>query len=190
MQRLAKAISSVVISYGIAKEDERELYEFSFLIMLEQVSIGVSILIISLFLKVFFETVVYMVLFIPLRIYAGGYHARSFSWCYVVSVGAYLAYAVLLRYAVFPPGVAVVGVLISAAVILRLAPMADPNKPMDKEEKPRFQRLVRVLLFIELAVFALSLCFNWITVTFFIGFVFFHLALLLVAGYITGRPLL
>lgn len=176
-----------IIAYGIAKEDDRELYEYSFLIMLEQVSIGVSILIVSLFFKVLFETVLYMVLFIPLRIYAGGYHARSFFWCYVISVGAYLTFVVLLCYVAIPAWIVIVSVLISAVVIFLLAPMADPNKAMDAQEKIKFQKLVRMLLFAELAIFALSLWTKYFAVIYFIGFVFFHLALLLLAGYFCFR---
>lgn len=185
IQYLSKAISSAAISYGIVAEEDRELYEYSFQIMLEQLSIALSILLIALIFGVFFETVLYMVLFIPLRIYAGGYHARNFSWCYVISVGVYLAYVVLLNNIVISKVVMLFVTLISSAVILRLAPMADPNKQVEILENVKFKKFVRIILLSEVGLFILSMRNTNAIIIAFVGFAFFHLALLLLAGWFT-----
>lgn len=183
IQYLSKAISSAAISYGIVAEEDRELYEYSFLIMLEQVSIGLSIVLIALIFGVFFETVLYLVLFIPLRIYAGGYHAKTFSGCYIISVGMYLVYVILIKNIDISNKFMLISVLISYAIILLLAPVANPNKAMDIKEKKRFQTLVHRLLVVESVAVAISFWANYATIISFVSFVFFHLAFLLLVGY-------
>lgn len=187
MSHLSKAILYAIISYGIAKEDERELYEYSIIILLEQVSVWVSLLCIACLVGVLWETIFYIVLFVPIRIYAGGYHARSFLWCYTVSVGAYLLCIILWFNLYISNNIMIISVLIASAVILKLSPMADPNKPMDMLEKIKFKKLVKTILLFELSVFFLCFWAKWLSLLYFSGFVFFHLALLLLAGHLLFR---
>lgn len=187
MKHLVRSMVSTSISYGIFHEEDRELYEYSFRIMLEQVSVGISILIISLFYGVFFETVLYMVLFIPLRIYAGGYHAQTFKKCFFISVGAYFAYAGLVCFVVIPMSVIIILSIASSLIILALSPMANLNKPMDSFETFTFKKRVRQMLIIEESIFVLSIWINRGKTVLFIGFVFLHLSILLLAGWLKTK---
>lgn len=187
MLHLSKAIASAIISYGIAKESDRELYEYSFLILLEQFSVWVSILCTAFIFGILWETVFYMVLFIPMRIYAGGYHARTFIFCYCISVGIFLAFAIIQHYITISRWFASIIILFSAVVMSLLAPMADSNKPISTLEESLFTSRIRSLIFLELLIAVFVLIINITDLFAFVSFSFFHLALLLVIGKLKNK---
>lgn len=182
MSYFTRAISSAIISYGIAQESERELYEYSILILLEQSSIWGSVICIACLFGILWETVFYMVLFIPLRIYAGGYHARTFTCCYFISIATFLTFAVVQHYVVVSGGLMLFVALLSAIIILTFSPMADPNKPMSIQEKVSYTKWIRALLGVEITIAACIFISNTEVLFFAICFAFFHLALLLIIG--------
>ena len=86
LERLSCKIGDDLVQSNIVKEEDAEIYIYGINQILTSVFNVSSALIIGLILGTFFETVVFMAAYIPLRIFAGGYHAKTSLRCYIFSV--------------------------------------------------------------------------------------------------------
>ena len=85
MDRIALSISNTLAENNIIKKEDVAIYKYGILLFLTSaLEIGI-ILILSLFIGNFIETIIFFVAFLPIRVYAGGYHAdtklRCFLYC-------------------------------------------------------------------------------------------------------------
>lgn len=136
------------------EESDRELYRFGYqLIVLNMINFSVLLLI-----GLFFHCLVYMALFaavyIPLRSYAGGYHASTPIGCAVFSAVLETVIAVTLRYSLFEfllPGMYVPMVVAQIIIWLR-APVQAVHKPLEDGQRQKYRRITRTILLIEAAV--------------------------------------
>ena len=73
------------IRKGKIAENEIEIYEYGYTMILEKMIIFFISIVIAFALNAIWEVIALCVTFIPLRIYSGGYHAKSRYWCMVLS---------------------------------------------------------------------------------------------------------
>ena len=85
MNKVAGLLASYIIEKGVVKEEYREVYEYGFTILLEMVSFVVFSVAVSLYLHMVLEGILFFVIFILLRSYAGGLHLNNFYACFVLS---------------------------------------------------------------------------------------------------------
>lgn len=113
-----KMIDSQII--GVA---DRELYEFGIqqgttLLLNVLTTIGIGLL-----MGMFWESLIFLILYTPIRVYAGGFHAQTQIRCYFLSVFIVLASLTLIRAI---QNASVSGIIIMAAaggVIWKKAPV-------------------------------------------------------------------
>ncbi len=94
-----------------------------------------------------FIVIPYLLAFIPLRLFAGGYHARNHLFCILLNTAAYfvsclLAVCLEKTAAVF---VTLLGNFTSFALIILFAPIPAKNRPLSVAEKSR-NRTISLLL--------------------------------------------
>lgn len=142
-------------------EDDRDLYLFGFtqgIILLLNV---LTSLCIGIALGMLLEVMIYMVCFIPLRIFAGGYHAKTQLRCYIMSSFTTVFVLLGIKFLQNYNGTLEwIMLLISTVVIWHLAPVEDYNKPLAIEEKLLYQKRVKKILIILIGVGALSYALN------------------------------
>lgn len=119
----------------------------------------VTTLTVGFLLGMWWHGVILFAAFIPLRSYAGGYHARGYISCYFESC-ALLAAMLLIIKGIVQGGELIpeVWFLFAAAMaaVFLLAPLADENKPISQTEAIIFRRRTRIILLLE-GVAALTL---------------------------------
>lgn len=117
----------------------------------------VTTLLISCLLGMWWYGVILFAAYIPLRSYAGGYHARGYISCYFASCFLLMMALLVMKYIMLGRN-PVLGswllFLAAAAVIFLLAPLADENKPISEKEAIVFKRRTRILLLLEGAISA------------------------------------
>ena len=88
----------------------------------------------------------FLILYLPLRIYAGGFHAKTKIGCYLISAFTFL-FVVLypadttihFYHLVFP--------CISTCIIYYFSPVSATNKPLDDLEALHYKKMARKILF-------------------------------------------
>lgn len=149
---MAKQLAVRLEENQIIKSDDRELYVYG----LNQ---GLSILLnivttlgIGLLFGCTPQLVVFMVAYIPLRSYAGGYHARTPLRCYVISIIMLIVVSMCLKCIELNHWYYWTLVVVSFFFIIFLSPIADKNKPLDEIEVKVYRKRAIFILLVEVAL--------------------------------------
>lgn len=124
----------------------------------------VTALLIGYFCGMWWHCIVFLAGFVPLRSYAGGYHAGGYISCYFESCAVLTAAMLFVKYFVLERGRDAEiwqAFLISAVVIFLLAPLADKNKPISEKEAVVFKRRTRIILTAEIILVVILTCFGY-----------------------------
>lgn len=177
-------ITEECISY-----EEKEIIEYGIRQLVTiPLSIAVVIILGSL-LGVFWQSIIFLFTFIPLRMYAGGYHADSQSRCFVLSAIIVIISFCSLKYVVWPVSGSLLLGLSSFIIIMFMAPVENDNKKLDELERMVYGIRTKVILVIEGLIllaslyFGQSILFSTITVSFII------VSISLLAGNVKNRKL-
>lgn len=150
--RLSHKIGDNLVRSNVIKEEDAEIYIYGINQILVSVLNVSSALIIGLILGMFFESIIFMAAYIPLRSFAGGYHAKTPIRCYFASLIIMFMILLFCKYVSFNlflySGILVISLLACAF----LCPVQDNNKPLDSIERQRYRKISVVILFVELCV--------------------------------------
>lgn len=158
LEKLSHKIGDDLVHSGVVKAEDAEIYIYGInqiLVSLFNVS---SALIIGMILGVFFEIAIFIVSYIPLRSFAGGYHAKTPLRCYVFSVIMLSLVSVGMKYLYLTEWVYYAVLLVTALIVVLFSPIEDRNKPLDEiEHKVYKKRAIFILVADILIGFALKL---------------------------------
>lgn len=146
-EKLLETVWKEMKTAGNIQETDREIYLFGFYQGLIFLLNLVTALLTGIILNMFLESVLFLILFIPLRVFAGGYHAKTQLRCYVMSTVTTAIILCLISFLQKNMGVGAFTLyIISACIIWKLAPVQDKNKPLDLNEQIKYRKNVRKLL--------------------------------------------
>lgn len=174
---------SYACAYRLAKtmnesHQKRSVYYYGFFIIIGELVKGVILISVSLLLGILLPALIIAFTFASLRVLAGGYHMDTYGKCLFVSLGLFIAAALIAQhtYAYWSLMylMAIIGVTFLAGLyaVIRYVPRDTPNKPItDPQEIRKFKRLSTVYLFVWAAgaaalagfgynMVVLSLCFG------------------------------
>lgn len=157
MAKLYKGLADYIIRKGVAEESDREMYEYAFEIAAEMGLFAVACIVIALYLQMFWEGILFFVLFIPLRSYAGGLHMESYTSCFCMSCLAFSGVLLAARYIEIPGWCLIIALLLLEIVVYRLYPVENANRAVDEEENAFFKKKLRGFLFLDFAIAAICL---------------------------------
>ena len=137
--RVSRQIAFLWSRDGIIPEGSEEAYVYGIQLLLSTVINVVCIAMISWLMGNAFAWIPFMIGFVPLRMTAGGYHAKTPLRCGITFCGTYTIILVLLYFV--PIRVQIPIILINSLVTLTLvflfAPVPAGNKPLTEEEAKR-----------------------------------------------------
>jgi len=149
---LKKIVNKAVdkfLEMGIIDSERRVIYEYG----LEQGVILIlnilTVLVIGIVSGEVLISITFMVVYIPLRTYAGGYHAKKLISCYLISVGIAIGAIVLVQRV---EGITFWTGIPFALIIYALAPVEAAQKKLNKKQKEHYKRKVGGILLILLLV--------------------------------------
>ena len=177
-------ITDTLIEGKVIKAEERNLYLYCFGTVIELTANLVSTLIIGALLGKLVTALLFMLVFIPMRSTAGGYHCETAGKCYVLSMTVYLAVILTYKYiSAIPLYVCTLICAIDFAAIIILSPVVSSNKPFTTKEKIKNRRISIVLSLIYIIVILVML--NCKSIYAFVIFESFTAAVVsIIAGYI------
>lgn len=169
-------------SHGIITRDDEVLYSYGMRLgglLLLNVATIISI---GWLMEMIKESIVFMIVYIPLRRMAGGYHATTQLRCYflgiVLTVGVLLAVK-WLPWNMFSSNTML---MVASLAIIWLAPMEDKNKPLNHEEKEKYGMYTQYILLLEVAVYVGLVIVKQIEMAIVLTEAFIVLSILLILG--------
>ena len=162
MDKVAESIVNWQIQKNVIKAEDRAVYVYAYEILLMRISSLLIAVIVGALTDNLTGVLVFLASYIPLRTYAGGYHARDSIRCMIDSTLLIAAVAVITKLPLFREvslGLLVFAAagLISCLFIFVLAPVADENKPLDDIERKHYALRAKIISAIE--VLAAFICF-------------------------------
>lgn len=154
----SKKLSKIWINSGIISISDFEIYCYGLELLLSTVINLLVIIFISVLLDEPYFFIPYLISFIPLRIFAGGFHASSHFFCILFSGISYACSLLIASHisCVAAETVCVTESIISLILLWLYSPVPANNKPLSEQEAKRSRE---ISLFISVALFILSTIF-------------------------------
>lgn len=183
----ARCIADVLVQQNIICVEDQEIYEFGLGQLFFQLINFTVAAIIGIFMGRFWEVLLFLIAYIPLRRYAGGWHASTQVRCFWIST-LLIVIALLIIGAIPLTGLALTWLIVPGAIILFiLAPVADTNKPLSRNEHKIYGRRARIILTVILAITVGLALFKRLNVVACIGTAISILSIMLVLGFIKNK---
>lgn len=171
-KKISQKISEKFVTLGIISNDDYEIYKYGFELLIALLSTTFIIILTSLFIDKFVETVLYLLGFFSVRAICGGYHAKHHYTCFLTTTFTYFIFLLLNIFFYSKPYFSSVSgfmTIVSAILIIAFAPIEHPNNPMTEHRKNK-NRLLSLILSIVICLlhfvslfleFALLYVFNY-----------------------------
>ena len=142
MKSISGTIADALWTQGIIQKEDVDTCRYGLDVFISSALEIASILIIAAFVGNFFQAVLFFMAFIPLRVYAGGYHADTKLKCYLISLGVYGIFTAIMK--ILPQGLYIT-INVSIAVfslimVLVAAPVVHKNKTVNEIERKYYRR--------------------------------------------------
>src|SRR6056297_740034 len=135
-----------LVNQNIIESDKQEIYTYGIrqgILIIINIATVVAI---GLVLVMLAESMVFLVTYMLIRTYAGGYHAKSQLGCYIFSTVAMTVILLGIKHITFSCFIYFIATLISATVIYVLSPIENINKPLSQKEKTLYGKKSRTLV--------------------------------------------
>jgi len=163
LEKYAIKITANLVENKVINEADSEVYSFGlkngFIILLNLV----ITLLIGFILRMPLESLLFLLVFIPLRSCAGGIHASNNVRCMILSVIAVVLLLITANFivAVMTASIIVAAATVCALVIYLLSPVQDANKPLDDEEIKLYRKRTLKVLCVEFGLLLILLFFGF-----------------------------
>lgn len=184
MDKLVNRVIKILERNNAITDGNAEAVRYGMELLFFRIIFYTVVLLVGIIADRIVQMAVFMLFFEPLRIYAGGFHAKSRLNCFFVSVFMLIAAVSAVRFTpenfFFP--LSVIFTSASAAVIWFLAPVGTENKELDAAEIFVYRRKSRLILILETVVVIISILFKQYNLPYIISLGLFCSALLLITG--------
>lgn len=134
LERIADSIAVLFLKKNIINEDELPVYQYGMQVLICNIAGMLTVLIVGILISRLVESIIFITIYATLRIYTGGYHARTPLVCNIVFLGTYLV-TVMLEALKVNNSVVWIMYLLSCLIILRFSPIENVNKELDEKDK-------------------------------------------------------
>lgn len=155
--RSTKRIIHWLCRKKIIKQQDMDVYAYGIQNLLIFLFNLFSFMVIGAIFHTIMYTVVFILFYSVLRIYAGGYHASTAMRCYFISNVIVLMFIILFKNLPINNVVSCISAFCCYTYIFMFAPVDTQNKHLDQLEKKCYGKRARIVLSIELLVQQFSL---------------------------------
>lgn len=145
---MAQRLSFFFVLKGLIREDEKEIYDYCFEILLSTVANSIIIITLSILNHAVIDTCWFMMGFIMIRITAGGFHADTHIRCMLLLIGVYIGYTFIIDRIVNGDYIVIIMCICSWISVTLLSPVEDINKHLSKKEIERFRCISNILIIV------------------------------------------
>lgn len=152
--RQMEKLADVLIKHDITKGQDKDVLVYGLSVGSELVFNIITTVVLGVMFGLVLESLVFLGSFSFIRTYAGGYHCKKAINCYLMSSGVIIWVLGVIKFT--PEGymlfLGVAMLLIAIPVLLKLAPVDTPSKPLDEDEQKYYYKKTVVHLVIESVV--------------------------------------
>ena len=161
MNKIIDRASEYLVAQRVIHPKDTAIYRYGMEMMFLTIAEVASILLIAAFVGNFFETFLYFLAFIPLRLFAGGYHATTRLRCYLLSLAVYgvFSFCLVLVPVRWLGKMSLGAALLSFISIYIWAPVIHKNKSVSAQDISSYRKISRFIALSETAIIILGCLF-------------------------------
>ncbi len=150
IKKLSVKIVEYLIKSGAGNKDSKEEYVYGIELMIEKFITYTVLLFLAIYFKLLISSTLFVVFFVLLRGYTGGYHANTYIGCLLGTISIYVACTQIIAPIMLHKETPIfMGLIIVVILILKLSPINHPNLAMDSNEIMTSKKRVHMVLAIE-----------------------------------------
>lgn len=152
IENTAEKLADAFVSHGLIPEGQKGAYVYTLICLAESCLSMLSIWLIGITGKVFWQTMVFCCFFFGLRKRTGGFHLQTFGGCYAATVLLYICIMFGNTVLVRRPSVVLVAAFLSGIAIIVFGNVNHPNMNMTAGEVKAAKKTSRFLVCTELLI--------------------------------------
>lgn len=157
MKKASKFLTDYVIHKGMVNEEDRDMYEYGFIITMEVGLFAFFCLLITLHLHMFIGGILFFIIFVPLRSYAGGLHLEKYYSCLILSCITFSGILIMAKHIQISMWVSFVTLFVLIILVYMLYPVENVNRKVDREENQYFKTKLKGFLFTDMLIAVLCI---------------------------------
>ena len=160
---LAENITFLLIKHKILSIKNREVYTYAIEVILSNLILMTALLGISIAGKCFIFFVGYLLFFVPIRKFAGGYHAKHSETCFMLSIVVYVAAMFIYKEVpnLYQNEIVIFLFVLAAIILLIWSPLKNHNHPLADYQYKRNRRIVYGIIIIDFALLIIFSIMNY-----------------------------
>lgn len=153
IRRIAEKYVCRQIQLGLLKKEEREVYVYGYQVLMESALFFAIAICVAILTNSLLNVVIFLSVFIPLRSFSGGWHAKSIWLCAVISgVAIWGAIILLPLIEKIPDVVSFIVEIIIATMIIGLSPVDTDCKLLNCVQKRKYKLVTSLILLMEVII--------------------------------------
>ncbi|QUI21408.1 cyclic lactone autoinducer peptide [Vallitalea pronyensis] len=153
--KLSTKISDKLVKKGIIQEDDIEVYNYGFEIIISSLLIFLGMMTLGIVFKCIIEVIIFMAFFCLLRIQAGGYHAKTHLQCFsFFALSCFFAIVISRLLLGYDKNYVIMMLVLieSCIIIMSYAPVDTENKPLNDSEKINYKSKSIVTVVVQTSI--------------------------------------
>ena len=151
-EAFAQKTLNFVSKYNKYTKEEKIKLKYGLEVLYTTITKTLGILLISLFLNIFKETIVLMLFYGTIRLFGHGIHAKKSSHCWIASIITYVLFPLLIKYFVISKSYIIYCWVLSFICFAIWAPADTPKKPIVNTKKRITDKIVVLIVDILLLI--------------------------------------
>jgi accessory gene regulator B len=148
LNKLAAKISSKMLQRGVISGDMFDIYVYGFELVLSFLFSVAVMLFVGIVTNRILHTVLFLLVFITLRSFTGGYHANTYGVCFAVTISVFIVTILLAEYINICWWYYLLLLSVGLPLIYIFAPIEHHNKPLETNDKARC-KMISTILFLS-----------------------------------------
>lgn len=143
--KLAKYLSERLVVKKIIEPGKINVYIYGLQLLFSSILSTFLILIIGCLLGRIIETLSFLLIFIVLRGFCGGFHAKTYIVCTIVTLGTFCIVMFISSITSLPLLFYFILLILGLFIMIRFAPIEHPNKKISEQNKRKHKRTSIIL---------------------------------------------
>lgn len=157
LNKTAVRLAKKLLSLQIITEEVFDIYVYGLELLLSFFFSSSVIVLIGAILGRVIETLVFLLVFVLLRSFTGGYHANSYLMCSIVTFSTYGVVLLLSELLALPLIAYILLAIFGGVMVLAFVPIEHPNKRISDSQKKKY-KIVSFILFLTFVALGILLC--------------------------------
>lgn len=153
LEIVAEKMTDHLKKQGLVESDMAEVYVYGMTLLISSTATLLATLLLGFMFQVINSVLVFLLFFVSVRIFSGGYHSSSYLRCFLTfmcMLGSFIAIQRNLPERAVLPTMLITS-LISLFLIFKFSPVSHPNAPIRESDWFRFKRISRITCIIEIS---------------------------------------